>query len=229
MRGLNRRANSALERTIRPCLSTVAIAIGVFWKKRMKRTSAARCGSVPSSRGAVEHERARGAGRAVGAERDLVEQPHRHGAAAAGLEVDVEHLGLDVARRGRERGQQRRAVAGDDVGELETAGADLRQIVIEPVGERGVEIDDVAVRHRPRRSRPARGRDSRSRAAAPGTRSPGARARASRRRATRRSCAASRLPSPSGRTRRRSQRAASPPVRADAHLLLQRGGLRAPP
>ena len=33
-----------------PALSTVAIAIGVFWKKRMKRTSAARCGSEPSSR-----------------------------------------------------------------------------------------------------------------------------------------------------------------------------------
>ena len=33
-----------------PALSTVAIAIGVFWKKRMKRTSAARWGSVPSSR-----------------------------------------------------------------------------------------------------------------------------------------------------------------------------------
>ena len=44
------RANSALVREILPVLSTVAIAIGVFWKKRMKRTSAARCGSVRSSR-----------------------------------------------------------------------------------------------------------------------------------------------------------------------------------
>ena len=59
--------------------------------------------------GAIEHQRARGAGRAVGAERHLVEQPHRHRLAAARLEVEVEHLGLHFARRGVERGQQRRA------------------------------------------------------------------------------------------------------------------------
>ena len=77
----------------------------------MKRTSAARCGSVAVVARAVEHQRARGARRAVGAERDLVEQPHRHRAAAAGLEVEVQHLGLHFAGRGGERGQQRRAVA----------------------------------------------------------------------------------------------------------------------
>ena len=70
--------------------------------------------------------------RAVGAERDLVEQPHRHRLAAAGLEIEVEHLGLHFAGRGGERGEQRRALAGDDVGELEPAGADLREIVVEP-------------------------------------------------------------------------------------------------
>src|SRR5207302_596433 len=48
--GLNSRANSAFERTIRPSRSTVASAIGVLWKKLMKRTSAARCGCGPSSR-----------------------------------------------------------------------------------------------------------------------------------------------------------------------------------
>ena len=46
----NSRANSGLVRTTPPSRSTVAIAIGVLWKKRMKRISAARCGSVPSSR-----------------------------------------------------------------------------------------------------------------------------------------------------------------------------------
>ena len=95
--------------------------------------------------GAIENERARGPGRAVGAEGDLVEEPDRQRAAAASLEVDVENLGLDVARHGRKRGEQRRAFAGHDVVELEAAGADLGEIVIEPVGERGVEIDDVAV------------------------------------------------------------------------------------
>ena len=94
---------------------------------------------------AVENERARGAGRAVGAERDLVEQPRRNGAAAPGLEVDIEDFDLHVARHGRERGQQRRALACQDVLELEAAGADLREIMVEPIGERGVEIDDVAV------------------------------------------------------------------------------------
>ena len=42
-------AKRALLRAMRPVLSTVAIAIGVFWKKRMKRTSAARAESLPSS------------------------------------------------------------------------------------------------------------------------------------------------------------------------------------
>ena len=42
--------------------------------------------------------------------------------------------------------------------------------------------------------------------------------------AARRACA-----SPSGRTRKRSQRAALALEPGDAHLFLQRGGLRAPP
>ena len=73
----------------------------------MKRISAARCGSVPSSLRAIEHERARGARRAVGAEGDLVEQPHRQRAPAARLQVEIENFGLELARRRRKRGQQR--------------------------------------------------------------------------------------------------------------------------
>ncbi len=95
--------------------------------------------------GAVEDERARGAGRAVGAEGDLVEQPRRNGAAAAGLEVDVEDLGLHVAGNRRQRGEQRRTLARHDVVELKAAGADLREIMVEPIGQGGVEIADVAV------------------------------------------------------------------------------------
>ena len=95
--------------------------------------------------GAIEDERARGAGRAVGAEGDLVEQPRRNGAAAAGLEVDVENLGLHVAGHRRQRGEQRRALARHDVVEPQAAGADLREIMVEPIGQRGIEIDDVAV------------------------------------------------------------------------------------
>ena len=87
-------------------------------------------------------------GVAVGAEGDLVEQPHRDRAAAAGLEVDVDDLGLHVARNRRHRGDQRRALARHDVVEPEAAGADLREIMVEPVGQGGVEIDDVAVAFR---------------------------------------------------------------------------------
>ena len=94
--------------------------------------------------GAVEHQGARGARRAVGAEGDLVEQPHRHRFAAARAQIEVEHFRLHLARRGGERGEELGALAGDDVVELERAGADLREVVVEPCGERGVEIDDVA-------------------------------------------------------------------------------------
>ena len=89
---------------------------------------------------AVEHERARGAGRAVGAERHLVEEPYRNGLSGAGLEVDIENFGLHVAGRGGECGQERGALAGHDIAELEPAGADLREVVVEPFRQRRVEI-----------------------------------------------------------------------------------------
>ena len=95
--------------------------------------------------GAVEDQRARSAGRAVDAESELVEQPNRQRSPAAGLELKIERLGLDFARRRTQRGQQRRAVAGDEVDKLEAAGADLRQILIEPIGKRSVEIDHVTL------------------------------------------------------------------------------------
>ena len=94
--------------------------------------------------GAADHQRARGAGRAVGAERQLVIEPHRHGLAAAHPQVDVEHLGLDLAGHRHDRGQQRGAVAGHDVGQLQPAIADFGEVVIEPVRQRGVDIDEVA-------------------------------------------------------------------------------------
>ena len=95
--------------------------------------------------GAIEHERARSAGRAVGIEGKLVEEAHRQRAAPAGFQVEVEHLGLHLAGRRPQRGQQGRAVAGHEIGELEPAGADLGEILVEPVGECRIEIDDLAV------------------------------------------------------------------------------------
>ena len=93
---------------------------------------------------AADHQRARRAGHAVGAECELVIEPHRHGLAAAHPQVDVEHFGLDFARHRHDRGQQRGAVAGDDVGQLQPARADLGEVVIEPVRQRGVDIDELA-------------------------------------------------------------------------------------
>ena len=104
---------------------------------------ALRIGAVVA--GAIEHQRARRAGRAVGAVGELVKHPHRQRAAGARAQIEIEHFGFDFARRAAQRRQQRRAVAGDQIGELEPAGADLRQILIEPIGERGIEIDDVAL------------------------------------------------------------------------------------
>ena len=95
---------------------------------------------------AADHQRARRAGRAVGAEGELVIEPHRHGLAAAHAQVDVEHFGFDFARHRHDRGQKRRAVARHDIGELQPARADFREIMIEPVRQRGVDIDDVAGR-----------------------------------------------------------------------------------
>ena len=100
-------------------MPTVAIAIGVFWKKRMKRTSAARCGSLPSSFARFRTSIARGAGSAVGTERDLVEQTHRNRFAASGLEIEVQNFRLHFAGGRAERCQERGAFACDDVAKLE--------------------------------------------------------------------------------------------------------------
>ena len=92
---------------------------------------------------AADHQRARCAGRAVRPECQLVIETHRHRLAAAHSKIDVEHLGFDFARYRRNRCQQCRAVAGYDVGQLQTARPDLGEIVIQPVRQRGVDVDDV--------------------------------------------------------------------------------------
>ena len=94
--------------------------------------------------GTADHQRARRAGRAVCAESELVIEPHRHGLAATHPQVDVEHFGFDFARNRHDRGQQRGAVARDDIGELQPARADFGEVMIEPVRQRGVDIDDFA-------------------------------------------------------------------------------------
>src|SRR3972149_1240099 len=67
------------------------------------RARRARPGPTPRARrtaagvlGAIEPQRARGSGRAVGAERHLVEQADRHRLAAAGLEIEGGHPRLPL-------------------------------------------------------------------------------------------------------------------------------------
>jgi hypothetical protein len=103
-------ANGALVRAMTPLLSTVAIAIGVLWKKRVKRTSAVRCGSVPSSLARLRTSVRDAPGVASAANATLWwrrtggVRPSRRG------QVEIEDLGLDLARMGD--AWQRRAVAG---------------------------------------------------------------------------------------------------------------------
>jgi hypothetical protein len=55
------------------------------------------------------------------------------------------HLGFHVPGLAGDRREQRRAVADDDVGKLQPARADLREVIVEPARQRGVEVDDVAM------------------------------------------------------------------------------------
>ncbi|MGY4452505.1 hypothetical protein ACVWZR_007165 [Bradyrhizobium sp. i1.3.1] len=96
--------------------------------------------------GAADDERARRPRCAVGAEGELVIEPHRHGLAGPHAQVDVEDFRLHLARHRHDRGEQRGAVAGDDVGELQPARADLGEIVVEPVRQCRVDIGELACR-----------------------------------------------------------------------------------
>src|SRR5262249_56117973 len=59
----------------------------------------------------IEHERPRRAGRAVTAISDIMQHAHRHCAAAAGAQIEIEYLGLYLAWRGAPRGHQPPTVA----------------------------------------------------------------------------------------------------------------------
>ncbi len=81
-------------------------------EERMKRTSAARCGSACSSRARLMTSVRDAPGTPSRAERQLVIQTHRHGLAAAHPQVHIEHFGLHFAGLRRDRCEQRCAVAG---------------------------------------------------------------------------------------------------------------------
>ena len=113
---------------------------------RAKRTSAARRSLALDLAGrAIDHQRARGAGRTVAGKSDLVQNAHGQEPALAGLEVDVELLRRHFARPAGDHGQHRPAVACDNVVDLEPADAELGEIVVEPTGQGGVHMADRAV------------------------------------------------------------------------------------
>ena len=63
-----------------------------------------------------------------------------------GLEVDVELLRRHFAGRSGYDGEHRAAISGDDVVDLEPAGAELGEIIIEPARQGGVHMRDRAIR-----------------------------------------------------------------------------------
>ncbi len=94
---------------------------------------------------AVEDEGARRSGGGVGRKCHLVIEPHRQGAAVAAPQIEVEDIGLHLAGLSRQGGEKCSAAAGQDVAEPQAAGADLGEIVIEPAGQRRVDVADVAI------------------------------------------------------------------------------------
>ena len=56
----------------------------------------------------------------------------------------IELFGDDIARSAGDAREQRGAAAGDEIAELQAAGADLREIVIEPARQRRIHIGDCA-------------------------------------------------------------------------------------
>src|SRR5262249_60782917 len=70
---------------------------------------------------------------------------HGRCAPVAGSQTEIERLVSCFSGRCGRRGHQRGAVAGEDLAELEPARSALRQIVVEPIGERCVEINNVTI------------------------------------------------------------------------------------
>ena len=96
--------------------------------------------------GTVDHQGAGGAGAVVLAKSDTVQQTHRQRLTVAAFEVEVELLGFDVPGPTADRADQRRAVTGDNIRQAEPARTNLRQIIVEPSRQGGVEIGDATIR-----------------------------------------------------------------------------------
>ena len=75
-----------------------------------------------------------------------MDQPYRQALSAAAFQVDIELAGEHFARCAGEGRQQRRAVAGDEIGQVQAAGADLCEIVVQPVRQRRIHIGNGAAR-----------------------------------------------------------------------------------
>ena len=130
-----------------PSAPTEAIAIGVELKKRAKRTSAARKSSPASSPGARLSTSVREAPGSPALEK-ATRCSSRTGRNWPWRRLRSTSNRSVVTSPGRPETTLSSAApsAGDDVGELELAGGELGDVVVEPVGQRRVDIDDRAVR-----------------------------------------------------------------------------------
>ena len=97
------------------------------------------------ARASIEHQRARRAGKTLAGERDAVENADRQEAPASAFQIDVELLGRHFARPAGNDRYQRRAVGGHDIRQFELARRELREIIVEPPGERRIHVGDRAV------------------------------------------------------------------------------------
>ncbi len=144
---MNSLTKAALVRPSPPLRSTEAMAIGVLLKKRVNRTSAARSASAELAAGAaIEDDRPRRAGRAVGGDRNVMEETRRERLAVPLDEVEVDDLVAVAAAFGERAGKERDVVAADDVAEGQRARFEAGDVDAEPFGEGSVEVDDAAVR-----------------------------------------------------------------------------------
>ena len=94
---------------------------------------------------AVENQRPRFAELAIGEPRRPMEQPDRHDGAVAPHEVDVDHLGAEIAPCPAAAHQEARAIATHEIGQRQIVGRELREVVAEPIGERRVDVLHAAI------------------------------------------------------------------------------------
>ncbi|MCY1489888.1 hypothetical protein D9M68_236280 [compost metagenome] len=76
---------------------------------------------------------------------DAVDHAHRQALAVQLAQIEVEHLGLLQARLRLHGLDERQPLAGHQVADADRAWLELGQVDAEPIGERGVDVEDLAL------------------------------------------------------------------------------------